>query len=72
MENVIKQHAASVRTETAEGTPHPWSAAEKNVSPNRFANLWLLILGLIMALTLLCTGILVAWPILARIASKLN
>lgn len=64
MENALKFHANSVGDETVEGG--------KNFTPNRFANLWLLILGVVLALTLLCTGVLVAWPILAQIAAWLD
>lgn len=70
MENTLKLHVASVGTETEEAPEI--LAAEKSFTMNRFANLWLLTLGFVIALTLLCTGVLVAWPLLAHIASKLG
>jgi len=37
-----------------------------------FANSWLLILGLVLGATLFCSAVLIAWPIVAQFASKLN
>ncbi len=44
-------------------------AAEKS---NPFATAWLCILGLVLGATLLCTAVLMAWPIVAQYASRLH
>ena len=37
-----------------------------------FANSWLLILSLVLGATLLCSAVIIAWPIAAQFASKLH
>lgn len=37
-----------------------------------FATSWLLILGLVLGATLLCSAVLMAWPIVAQFAAKLQ
>jgi hypothetical protein len=36
------------------------------------ATAWLVILGLVFGASLLCTAVLLAWPLVAEYASKLN
>jgi len=40
-------------------------------STNRFAGIWLLTLSAVLGLTLLCTAVLVAWPLVGYISSRL-
>jgi len=43
-------------------------AAEKvTEKSNPFANVWLFVLGTLLVGTLLCTAVLVAWPIIANL-----
>ena len=37
-----------------------------------FATSWLLILGLVLSATLLCSAVLMAWPVVAQFAAKLQ
>lgn len=39
---------------------------------NPFATVWLAILGLVLGATLLCSAVLMAWPIVAQYAAKLH
>lgn len=43
--------------------------AEKS---NPFATAWLCVLGLVLGVTLFCTAVLMAWPIVAQYAAKLH
>lgn len=38
---------------------------------NRFANVWLFFLMVVLGLTALCTAVLVGWPLVAYISSRL-
>lgn len=64
MENTASE---AIRVEMMESTAYP--AAEK-AAPNRLAGLWLWLMFIIMTLTLLCTGVLVAWPVLSWLAGR--
>ena len=44
-------------------------ATEKS---NPFATAWLCVLGLVLGATLLCTAVLMAWPIVAQYAARLH
>jgi len=44
---------------------------EKSVTTNRLANVWLFFLMVVLGLTALCTAVLVAWPLVAYISSRL-
>lgn len=55
---VAKQEVITEKTQLAENT-----AAE---SSNPLANMWLIVLAVLLGGTLLCTAVLVAWPILAN------
>lgn len=37
--------------------------------PNKLANVWLALNFVIIVLTLICTAVLVAWPIVAKLAA---
>lgn len=46
--------------------------ADVTEKSNPFATIWLSILALVLGSTLLCTAVLMAWPIVAQYAAKLN
>lgn len=46
--------------------------AEVTERSNPFATAWLTILGLVLGATLLCSAVLMAWPIVAQYAAKLH
>lgn len=46
-------------------------APTKSVA-NKLANFWLALNFLVIVLTLICTAVLVAWPIVAKFAAGLN
>jgi len=46
--------------------------AEVSERSNPLANLWLGVLGLVLGTTLLCSAVLMAWPIIAQYAAKLH
>nr|NIS40796.1 hypothetical protein [Desulfuromonadales bacterium] len=72
MENTISESIpVGANTESAEAAYLSGEAAME-ASPNRLANLWLLLLSGILGLTLLCTGALVAWPVLSWLATKVT
>ena len=46
--------------------------AEATEKSNPFATAWLCVLGLVLGATLLCTVVLMAWPIVAQYAATLH
>lgn len=48
------------------------AVASESAKSNPIANLWLLFLALVLGGTLLCTAVLMAWPIVAQMAAKMN
>jgi hypothetical protein len=42
-----------------------------HASSNRFAGIWLLTLTAILGLTICCTAVLVAWPLVGYISTRL-
>ena len=46
--------------------------AKDTEKSNPFATAWLCVLGLVLGATLLCTVVLMAWPIVAQYAAKLH
>lgn len=44
---------------------------EKPVESNRYASLWLVSLMVVLGLTAMVTAVLVAWPLIAYISSRL-
>ncbi len=63
--------AAVIKAGTVEevGLMEKAEVAEKS---NPLANLWLGVLGLVLGATLLCSAVLMAWPILAQYAAKMH
>ena len=47
------------------------NAVEKTTQVNRFANIWLVALMIVLGLTAMVTAVLVAWPLVAYIGSRL-
>jgi hypothetical protein len=45
--------------------------AVQKTETNRFANVWLFSLMIVLGLTAMVTAVLVAWPLVAYIASRL-
>jgi hypothetical protein len=70
METTIRDTVMLIEPEMIETTPYLRKEEAKTATPNRLANLWLIVLSIILGTTLTCTGILVAWPILAFIGSR--
>ena len=46
------------------------STYAEQAAPNKLAGAWLWLMFIIMTLTLLCTGVLVAWPVLTWVAAR--
>ena len=46
--------------------------AEETVKSNPFATAWLVFLGVVLGVTLFCSVILMAWPIVAQFAATLR
>jgi len=46
-------------------------ALQKSESTNRFASIWLFFLMVVLGLTAMVTAVLVAWPLVAYISSRL-
>jgi len=47
------------------------NTVEKTTQVNRFANIWLVALMIILGLTAMVTAVLVGWPLIAYISSRL-
>lgn len=45
------------------------AADEASEKSNPLANIWLFVLGVLLIGTLLCTAVLVAWPIIANLVA---
>lgn len=63
--------AAMMKARTVEevGTIEMAEATERS---NPFATAWMVVLGLVLGATLLCSAVLMAWPIVAQYAAKLH
>lgn len=62
-------HSATLTHEPVDNAAYLKPEVLKEPKHNQLANLWLLLLAGILGLTLLCTGVLVAWPIISYLAS---
>ena len=51
---------------------HELEHVEAGEQSNPLATLWLAALGLMLGATLICTVVLMAWPLVAQYASKLH
>jgi|GEM_PF-616278 len=61
--------AQAIKHEQSLEKHYDLAADEAKEKANPFANIWLFVLGTLLVGTLLCTAILVAWPIIANMVA---